>query len=163
MIGGTGYVIIVTFLSLMQYVLFPSAYTCDLFFIAGLYIALFSRKNRTVFIVWALGIVRGFFSASFIFYPLFFIGLFYLLSYVRERMRVPHPLTQFLIILVVFLLYGFSEVLFNMGGPLPERFFLCWGEIWIKGIINAAAGTAVFWVFSNIPVRVVVESEQGTF
>lgn len=163
MIGGTGYVIIVTFLSLLGYILAPHAYACDIFLIGALYIALFSSQNSAIFIVWVLGILRGSFSESYIFYPLFFIALFYFFSSFRKWMRVPHPFTQFLIILTAALIYGFAEVLFTMEGLLSMRLFWYWGEIIIRGLLNAAIGTAVFWVFSALPVRSVIESEKGTF
>jgi len=163
MIGSTGYVIMVTLLSLAGYVLFPNVYACDFFLIGAVYISLFSSKNRTLVIVWFLGMFRGAFSGSYIFYPFFFVSIFCAVSSVRTWLRVPHPLTQFLVILVISAVYGFSEVFFTMERFLSMRFVWYWGEIAVRGILNAAVGTLLFRLLHAVPVRPVVESEKGTF
>ena len=138
-------------------------YTFDLFLIGGVYVTLFSTMERTLFIVWFLGITRGVFSSSYTFYPLFFLVVYLTVRLVKNRLKISHPFTQFLILFCVSIAYYFSDNLFNMSGKLVQRLFFFWPDILLLALINGVVGIGVFWVLSRLPVKVVIESEKGGF
>ena len=162
-IGSTGYILIVTLISMLGYVLFPNVYACDLFFIGALYISFFSSKHRAIIIVWMLGLLRGSFSESYCFYPFFFMSAFVLIASVREWLRISHPFTQFLTVLVISFVYRVCEVIFTTEGVLSFWHFWYWSGILLRGLLNASVGIVLFRMFAAVPVRVVVESEKRLF
>jgi hypothetical protein len=179
--GGFSFILIITLSSFVFHSLLPFPFTVDFFLIAAVYISLASNRERTLFIVWGLGIFRGVFSCSpfppvspagyeqeaafflYTFPPVAFIGIYLLLNLVRSALMHTHPLTQFLTVAALSAAYSFLDILFNLSVPLMDRLFIFWPHILLIAGMNGLAAVLVFRILMQIPVKAVAETQKGDF
>lgn len=162
--GGFSFILLITALSSILGFLLPFGYMFDLFFIAAVYITLFSRLERTLFTVWGLGLIKGAFSLSPIYCPLFFVGMYILLTFIRDHLNTEHPLTRFVTLFAISIIYTLLDVIGNAAiFPFSDRLYFFWTGIIVISLMNGLFGILFFRLFSVIPIRAVSQTKQKAF
>lgn len=161
--GGTSFLLLIWSISNVFFVLFPCVYFFDLFLITAVFIGFFSRGEQGLFLIWLLGIMKGIFSSSFVFFPLFFIFIYFFTTLLKGRLKADHPFSQFLVVFILSLWCNFLDTAFNMGGDFSRRLFFYWGNIIVLSVLNACVGIVVFKILSVFPIKMVQESEKPDF
>lgn len=158
---------LISITAMLQYILMPGSWGIDMFLIAAVYIVLFSRVSRALFIVWALGMIRSSFSGYDglvpVYYPLFFLLMYGGVYFIRDRVKVVHPFTQFLLLLIITIPYFFFDFLIHTDVSITRRIFYYWGSILPLALLNGLAGAVSFQFLKQLPIRVIRESRPEGF
>ena len=91
------------------------------------------------------------------------IFIYLIVGAIRDRVKSTRPFTQFMMVFVLAVPYVFLDLLFNEGGSVSQRIFMCWPTIFLLAILNGLAGMLVFRGLARLPVKVVLESERRGF